>query len=170
MGANLAIQHDIAPFWAVIHDIREEVKHALAPYAEELREAGTMAASELLENAVKYSGGDRGAAIGFKLTADGRRLRIETRNAVHSKDEMNALKAHIDGIDAGDPEKLYVGRLTYLMAHPGARNTGLGLYRIAYEGQFGLRCLMGADNRVAVCATRRITKNHTEDVNGSFRA
>ncbi len=159
MGAKLAIEHDIAPFWRVVHDIREEVKHALAPYAEEVREAGVMAASELLENAVKYSGGDRGADIGFKLTADGRRLRIETRNAVHSKVEMNALKAHIDGINAGNPEKLYMGRLTYLMAHPGARNTGLGLYRIAYEGQFGLRCRINADKQVAVCATRRITNS-----------
>ncbi len=157
MHPFLEIEHHIQPFWEIIHNIRGELKCALGACWEEYKEAGMMTASELLENAIKYSG--TGSNIGFKLFADEQRIAIETRNPLVSPRAFADLKARIAAINAGDPEALYISRLQALMENPDMSSTGLGLYRIAYEGKFDLSCRQNSGDQVIVRAQRQIILN-----------
>ena len=113
-----------------------------------------MTASELVENAVKY-GEDVPAArcISFALTVDDETIRIEVSNGSTDKDGVRNLQSRVNEI-ARTPDKaaLYVARLEKLLIEP-AENGNLGLYRIAFEGQFDLACRY-VDEVVTVTATR----------------
>jgi hypothetical protein len=165
---DLHVEHHIPPFWERIDSIREELILSLWPHGKPFRDASVMAASELLENAVKYSGSGPNTDIAFRLIADRDRIRMETVNPLPFPEAYETLKAHIDQIQTGDRKKMYIQRLIYLMKNPGVSSTGLGLYRIAYEGGFELSCWEKVENLVVVCAERRIRETDTEGCDGSF--
>jgi hypothetical protein len=135
------LSYQIDPNWDIVKQIREQVVGALAAYPEDLRQASQMTASELIENAVKY-GADTGADVGinFDLTATEQQITITVSNRILTQEDYAEVRRYLDLINAPDanPETLYLNRHQALTMEPSGEKTQLGLFRIAYEGEFTL--------------------------------
>jgi anti-sigma regulatory factor (Ser/Thr protein kinase) len=140
--------------WQYIRTIRAQVRDALKDCDSARRAAAVMTASELLENAIKYGEDLPGASsISFALTAEGEWVCIEVSNGSADREGIRELQRRVDDVArASDRAALYMARLEELLAKP-TESGRLGLYRIAFEGQFDLQCRY-TDNLVTVIATR----------------
>lgn len=150
-------QTTIRPVWHYVREIRTHVGEALANYPSEVRTAATITAAELLENAIKYGESmTQAPSIQFSLAVNNDELRIETVNGCTNPRGLKELRDRIDELAAArDKVSLYLTRLEELLARPS--ETGkLGLYRIAFEGEFDVVCTI-KDNIVTVTATRKIS-------------
>lgn len=148
------VQYDITPMWAMIRQSHETVLKLLAEPYPHLNGAAATVASELLENAVKYGGGH----IDFRCEVVDDHVVITAINSVADHSDVESMKRHIDRIRAAaDPFDLYVERLTMLMENPEAKQTQLGLYRIAYEARFTLAYAQHGEY-VEVKASRSVHK------------
>jgi hypothetical protein len=149
----------IQPLWNVVQEIRNEVRRKMENRGAELRDATQMVASELVENAVKYGlifDYESDMGIEFLFEVNDREIMIEVTNSADSEYDLANVTRHIDAINkAKDPQQLYVQRLTELMDNPGQGGSQLGLYRIAYEGEFSLSYEV-ADKVITVKAYRKI--------------
>jgi hypothetical protein len=115
------------------------VGEALAGYDRALCSAAMMVTSELIENAVKY-GEAVGAApsISMSLSLSPDKLIISVRNGCTDVASVKALENRIREIcEAPDKSTLYMARLEELLNNP-CESGKLGLYRIAFEGEFDL--------------------------------
>ncbi|MBN2196934.1 MAG: hypothetical protein JW751_29285 [Polyangiaceae bacterium] len=121
-----------------------------------LRNAASMVASELLENAIKYGEGVPDApTIEFSFTLEAGQILIVVRNGATLESNVRRLQEHIEALNrAEDRSSLYLLRLEELLEQP-AQNSGLGVYRIGYEGEFDLECTY-VDRVVTVTASRSI--------------
>ncbi len=159
MGDPVAYKVVIRPLWHVVKEVRDKVEAILAHHGEELSYAGKMVASELVENAVKYGVAiDPEAAKGieFEINVSDADVTIAVTNRTASQKDLANARQHIDAIHrSGDPQQLYVQRLTNLMENPGQDGSQLGLYRIAYEGGFDLAYEL-ADDIITIRARRKI--------------
>ena len=157
MGKTIHFGYHIDPVWDIIKQIRTKVESELGEYAEELRHASKMTASELIENAVKY--GDavaQGEGISFEFTATERQITIMVSNKIVSQEDADDVQRHIDLIHAHNPEELYLNRLQALMDDPTLEKSQLGLIRIAYEGRFTLSYTC-QDGILTITAIRNIS-------------
>ncbi|MCP4111425.1 MAG: hypothetical protein GY749_38835 [Desulfobacteraceae bacterium] len=156
--SNISFSHKINPLWDSVKMIREEVESSLKMYKEELAEASKMTASELIENAVKHgSSPDNGSGIQFEFSANSSRIKMEIINKINSEEDYEVLKDNIDQIRSSDnPEELYISRLCELMEDTKLNKSRLGLFRIAYEGEFKLNYTF-ENNIVTVVAVRDIS-------------
>jgi len=149
----------IQPLWNVVKEIRNEVGSIMENKGEELCSASQMVASELVENAVKYGlaiNQESDMGIEFQFQVNDREIMIEVTNNADSKHDLANVTLHIDQINqSDDPQYLYVRRLTELMESGGQGGSQLGLYRIAYEGEFSLTYKV-EDHVITVKAYRRI--------------
>jgi anti-sigma regulatory factor (Ser/Thr protein kinase) len=142
--SNQAIQINlsIAPAWTMIKDVRERIEEAMNEenYPPELIDAGVMCASELVENAIKFAPARAGAGhIKFVFSIDEDQIAINVSNGIKDENDLRNVKEHIDMLNkGGDPSRLYLKRLKELMKTLAPRETRLGLYRIAHEGEFKL--------------------------------
>jgi hypothetical protein len=129
----------INPTWNVISEIRKKTADLLKDYDQSLLDATMMVASELMENAVKYGQAvPSESMIEFQLSVNGR-ITIKVTNGLTSEKDLLTVKIHIDKIKtSGDPGLLYTERLKELLENPKQGISQLGLYRIAYEGEFKL--------------------------------
>jgi hypothetical protein len=96
---------------------------------KERAERISMAASELLENAVKYSSDDR-TDIKVTVTRTGNDLDLFVQNPSEAQ-QINVLRREFALINAGDPEATYLMRMKE--AAKGQGQCRLGLIRIRYE-------------------------------------
>lgn len=149
----LPLKLSLALVWPNTGAVRRRVWNAMDGYHPELREATSMAASELVENAIKY--GENVAdtpQISFLLSIDGGVVQITVTNGATSL-EAGTLCARISEIaQARDKRELYMNRLKSLVADP-SEGGKLGLYRIAYEGGFTLDAR--SENGVVTVVARR---------------
>lgn len=112
---------------------------------------------ELLENAVKYGG--------FHSDTDRIRLEVRTHDnaltTIEVRTPLSGDTAHLRRLDRmlqwirgfQDPFEAYVERLKEVAATPfGDNETGLGLVRIAYEGQCILDFIVDDSNVLAMSA------------------
>ncbi len=140
MDHTIHFSRHLTPLWDGIKQIRNTIDEVLDRYPDEVRNASKMTASELMENAVKYGTSvDQDTGISFELTATDRLVTITVTNRLlNTQDGEDAIQ-HLDIIKASEnPETLYLRRLQALMNDMSLQKTQLGLYRIAYEGQFRL--------------------------------
>ncbi len=146
----------IAPIWSQVRKLRADVTQALSPYPTELTSGVTMAASELIENAIKYGESIEAVPdILFSLEFGDDAIRIQTVNGSTHLGQVERLLRVIDEVArAEDTEALYIARLEELLADPGDSGK-LGLYRVAFEGECHLECTYH-DNIVTVTATRKL--------------
>jgi hypothetical protein len=125
--------------WDHIRQIRSRVAEALKDTDSSLRSAAVMVTSELVENAVKY-GEEVPAArhISVSLAMGSNSIVIQVKNGSADANAVDALARRVDEImSAPDKSVLYLTRLEELLSNP--IETGkLGLYRIAFEGQFDI--------------------------------
>jgi hypothetical protein len=140
--------------WDHIRKIRKSVGEALKNSDPSLRAAAMMVTSELVENAVKY--GEEVAAaphISVALSVRKNQLIISVSNGSADPSGIKELQQRIEEIvRAPDKSTLYMARLEELLEEP--TETGkLGLYRIAFEGEFDLQFVY-LDQVVTITATR----------------
>ena len=155
MNHTILIFYNINPSWNIVDRVRNDVKASLQAFPEEIRHASMMTASELMENAVKYSSRKKnGTGVKFKMSADDLTIRITITNFVENDEYIAALTERIDRIKAAfDYKSLYITRLRQLTEHYPDDKTGLGLYRIAYEGKFSLSYVLD-DHTITMRAVR----------------
>ena len=142
MAEGVSINVLIKPTWSIIKDIQEKTMKYMESREKnkDLTEATMMCVTELIENAIKY-GIEKpdGRNIEFDLVADEKKIRIMISNGIKSESDLKNVTTHIDSISASsDPAQLYTERLMELMENPKPGVSQLGLYRIAYEGEFKL--------------------------------
>ncbi len=150
MGDRVIFICEFSSFQQRLREIRKKLQVQLRDNDVELIEAALMAASELLENAIKYAN----SGISFQLIIENDILAISVINKTAEGPELEQFKAYIGKIQqADDLGELYTARLTQLINETHRGPTRLGLIRIAYEGKFELAYRQEGD-RFEVTATR----------------
>lgn len=123
-----------------------------------------MITSELLENAVKYGDfSNEEERIPFNIHADEDNVIIETWSPIQSKgmsDKLKRLDSIIQWIRSfQSPFQAYLERLKLVAGQPLEDNeSGLGLVRIAYEGEAILDFYVNEHDRLYISALRPIAQ------------
>ena len=151
-SVNVSLPHT----WDHVRQIRGRVAEVLKEAESSLRTATVMVTSELVENAVKYGEAVPAAQqIRVALTVSETAIVIKVSNGSSDSSGVAALARRVDEImSAPDRSVLYFTRLEELMSAPTEQGK-LGLYRIAFEGEFDIQ-LTYHDQVVTMTATRRI--------------
>ncbi len=133
------------PVWDKVREIRNHVDNTLKDYPTDLREASVMTASELIENGIKHSASDR-FGVHFNLHVGDDKISISVENKVRSTEDLDVFISNVDEIKKSEnPMDLYLERLMELSDDPKKSKTRLGLYRIAYEGEFNIDYKLDGD-------------------------
>lgn len=140
MSNNFVVKYSINSAWSIVKEIREKVGAMLTNRGKDLVDATMMTVSELIENAIKYgSPVSNHTDIDFEFNITQSAIVITIANGIVSIRDYENVKKHLDQIAASDnPGELYTRRLMELMENPRPGVSQLGLYRIAYEGEFAL--------------------------------
>lgn len=153
------IEFSIPPMWETINGIRETISRdeRVRNQGETLVNATVMVASELLENAVKYGFHNSDMpAVQFALDIGQDEVKIIVANALSPGANLSRFREILQAIqDSRNPEKLYTDRLLEIANNPIPGDSGLGLYRIAYEGGYNLK-FVEQDSILTVYASRKI--------------
>jgi len=142
---NFNMNMTIKPTWEIVQDVHEKTLRVMSDQgsSRDTQESTMMVATELIENAVKYgSSQPDGSNIEFNLEICNDFIEMSTANGVTNEEHAHIVLDMINKINESEnPQELYTQRLLELMEmeKPGGA-TQLGIYRIAYEGKFNLRC------------------------------
>lgn len=135
-------EFSIDPDWEEVENLRNEAENFFRDTGlpEEIVESLTMVTSELIENGIKYgSFSDRGERVRLIISLEPENITIEVIHPVDEKAYPNLTKLDrtiqwIRGYQ--DPFEAFIERLREISRKPFEDETsGLGLARIAYEGQ-----------------------------------
>ncbi len=158
---DVAISISIKPTWSIVKEIKEKADRFMSEKGalKDVKEASIMCATELIENAVKYGTEKPGGGnIEFDLSVEDNRVVIKISNGIKSNSDITNVTEHIDKLkESDDPAQLYTDRLMELMENPKPGISQLGLYRIAYEGEFSLDYTY-SDKILTVIAERNFIK------------
>ncbi len=150
---------DVEPVWSEIDLVRQRAAAFLQQSGidKDATDALAMVACELTENATKYGSFQSAAPrITVKVGITSRRIVVEVRNPVADADQ-----GHLARLDRAvqwirghqDPFEVYLERLREVSAQRlDSSESGLGLVRIAYEGQAVLDFYVNEKNILAVSA------------------
>lgn len=159
MPANDSIKLEIKPDWQELDHVRESTEKFLKKcgFNEEVIHALQMVSSELVENAVKYghfTSPDQ--RIVHSIDVQDGRITVEVKNPIKEteQDHLDRLDSQIQWIRGfQNPFEAYVEKLKDVSARVlQAGESGLGLVRIAYEGQSILDFYVDENNILAVSA------------------
>lgn len=155
---NYSFECSITPFRNNILELEDKVKEFFTPGDEKLKDQICMAAMELLENAEKYSKAMHGESnIHFKFNANDTQISIMVTSLPLTPEYYSNLVEILNQINTTDNiEALYIRRLQYLTTNLDLNESGLGLYRIAYEGDFKLSHSKTGDF-VTILAEKQLT-------------
>lgn len=157
-----SLQLSVRPLWGEIDAAREEAVSFLRAHelADAVINAAGMIVCELAENATKYGVfSEPPQQIQIAITAHASTVTIEVRSPVGSADDENLLRLDrtvqwIRGFQ--NPFEAYLERLKEVSSQSlESRESGLGLVRIAYEGQSILDFFLNEHNVLAVSAVHR---------------
>lgn len=157
----MTLNVDIEPIWSEIDALGHRARTYLEAQGLERHtvDALTMVLRELAENATKYGVFDGGGRIAVSLQVTPRDVVIEVRNPVgEGNDEhlrrLDRMIQRIRGYQ--DPFEVYFDRLREVSGQRlDSRESGLGLVRIAYEGQSVLDFYVDDHDTLAVSAMFR---------------
>ena len=159
MSENLNVTLRIPPLWETINEIREKIASddRIKKHGSDLLNAAMMVASELLENAVKYGFHNPDMqAVEFNLDITDTGIRIEVSNAIGPNHDLGKFKKIItDIMNSDNPGELYFKRVMEIVENPKGTGSCLGLYRIAYEGEFSLN-YESSSQTLKIIATRKM--------------
>ena len=154
-----AFKYDITPVWDISRQIRNKVESIFAVENKDLQDASKMVSSELLENAIKYGSSidpENKIGIRFEIDVDHRCITIKVINRIIDPTDFENFKNHVNKIkSSNNPEQLYIQQLTSLIENPKLGQSQLGLYRIAFEGEFTIDYSF-ENNILTVVAKRNI--------------
>jgi hypothetical protein len=142
---SLSVRGDIGAIDQAQQEVWQFVEKQLGETAAQAME---MVAAELLENALKYGQPD---PRGIELVVEGEVRFIEVINSVRPED-MARLEERIKWLSAqGDPKQAWMRALSEVFQ---SGEFGLGLARIASEGDCRISVRMASPGRLAVRAYR----------------
>ena len=129
---NGYIQLKFGPRWRYIAVVRAFIQNFLAISFTDHSSAGkiSMAASELLENAVKYATGEE-TEVSVALSAETKELIISVSNR-SNKESITELKTLWETIMTGEPLEAYMSKMREAATRSDGKSQ-LGLARIRYE-------------------------------------
>lgn len=147
----------ITPRRKYIMDLENKAEELFSIHDQTLKHQIRLVIMELLENAEKYSAiKNVDTKIQFKFIADDHKITIQVTNHLLTPEHYENLSRVIKRIQTTDNiEALYTSRLQALAQSKDLNESGLGLYRIAYEGKFQLSCDRKQD-KVNVNACKRL--------------
>lgn len=155
---NLSIQ--IAPEWEQIESVREASARFLVGrgFAEDVVNAVSMVTAELTENAVQYGSYEKTEQrIDVSVTPGRGSITVEVKSPAGATDNKDLLKLDrmiqwIRGYQ--DPYEAYLSRLREVSSQSAdSTESGLGLVRVAYEGQSIIDFYVDEESVVSVSAT-----------------
>ena len=129
-----------------------------------------MVFTELIENIVKYADFEDASNIPiFSIKNNEGVVVITTRNKVKDSQSLERVIEHVKKTkECGDSIDLYTSRLEELAKNGQQEQTGLGLYRIAYEGKFKLD--INVEGVVlSIQAQRQFSNDSLEDILENFK-
>jgi hypothetical protein len=143
LGADGYVELRFGPRWTYVGCVRRFLASffLIGLSDKERAERISMAASELLENAVKYSSDDS-SEIRVTVKRSGSELDLFVKNPA-DPEQINVLRREFALINAGDPEETYLMRMKEAAA--GQNKCRLGLIRIRYEA--GARLVLDVGER-----------------------
>jgi hypothetical protein len=148
----------IPPDWSEIEPAREKTERFLREFQvhDDVVTAVAMVVCELSENATKYGAFSPGDAIEIVVSVARSNVTVEVRNPVgaSASDGLGRLDRTIQWIRGfQDPFEAYLERLKEVSVQRlDSPESGLGLVRIAYEGQSVLDFFVHENNVLAVSA------------------
>jgi hypothetical protein len=131
----------ISPEWDEIETVRNKCSEFLLEngLSETVIHAGAMVVSELLENSIKYGDfSNKKSDVGVIISISSHTITIEVSNPVNEVaygylDTLDKTIQWIRGFQ--DPFQAYIDMLKEVSRRPMSDdNSGLGLVRVAYEG------------------------------------
>lgn len=150
----------VIPEWERIDTVRRSTKEFLADHhlGEDDTDAVVMIASELAENAIKYGNFKDDETIKFSVELADRKITVEVENKIDREEN-----AHWKNLDKTiqwirgfqTPFQAYIERLRQVSTSK-SDESGLGLVRIAYEGQGILDFFINRSDEVAVSAVYQL--------------
>jgi hypothetical protein len=158
MSDRILLHLSIDDDWDRVEPVREAVASCVrAAYgSEEMSDALSMVASELLENAVKY--GRPGALIRFDLD-EHEELTITVSNAVEEgSPHLGKLRERVDWVRSfADPAEAYLATMAevYQTGNLKDGSSCLGILRIAHEGQCAISLESPSPDTISVQARYR---------------
>ena len=151
---------NVIPEWERIDTVRRSTKAFLADHhlEEYDTDAVVMIASELAENAIKYGNFQPNDTIRFSIDVADRKITVEVENKIDREEN-----AHWKNLDRTiqwirgfqTPFQAYIERLKQVSTSK-SDESGLGLVRIAYEGQGILDFFINRADQVAVSAVYQL--------------
>lgn len=149
----------VSPEWAEIDPIREQARKFLADsgLAISTIHALVMVIGELMENSVKYGSYDSShEQINVEIDIEDNIITVEVTNPIDdsSIDDLHNLDRMIQWVRGHqDPFEAYTERLREVAKKPlHDEASGLGIVRIAYEGDVVLDFFVNQDNLLTVSA------------------
>jgi len=159
MSDDVAISFTIKPTWSIIKKIQERTVNYMNSKgkSKDLTDATMMCVTELIENAVKYGEEtNKGDNIEIDLRVHEDKITIRVTNGLSAHKDLTTVAEHIDKLKkSNNPAELYTQRLKELLDNTKPSVSQLGLYRIAYEGEFKLDYRY-SDNMLTIIAERKI--------------
>lgn len=161
------LDRQLAPDWDAIKATWDD---CLAHFKDNGMDSDTsyslcMVAQELLENAVKYGRFNPGEVVQLSVDVAARSVTIEVKSP--SRADPAQLKKLDDNIQwirgFQNPFEAYVERLKEVSAQPYTEGeSGLGLARVAYEGQCILDFYIDETDTLAISAVHPRTRSATD--------
>lgn len=146
------------PKWDYIKKIRKKVYFLVKKIDASIAEETKLVASELCENAVKYSNAIEKNKIFFEIKIDSDNITIAVTSNFITDNDVNQLTNEIEQINSSEnPEKFYKDRLLFIIENKCTKNSKLGIYRIAYETKYKLNYQL-YNSSIKVIATRNLKK------------
>jgi hypothetical protein len=153
----------LAPYWEELESIRTKAHTFLENQGlpEDLIHSSVMVLSELLENSIKYGRfSDPDNRVGVNLEISRNMITVEVSNPVDDSclPDLKKLDRMIQWVRGyQDPFEAYVERLKEVSKKPlKDEESGLGIARIAYEGDVTLDFVVNDEDVLTVSAVRRI--------------
>lgn len=148
----------VPSLWDLLGDLRQQIYSHLKEVDDDAREAAVMAASELIENAIKYGRSAKDALPASLILECTDVIKLTITSSIRSAEAARQTLDRIEAINrAPDRLALYESRMEELMAKPfKGSSSQLGLLRIAGEGNFELHAEMVGADMLRITATRSL--------------
>lgn len=162
---NNEIRMSITPEWDNIEAVRVKAESFLKSKKlhEDVVDAIIMNISELLENAIKYGNFNSGVKeIVALISVSERDITVEVKSPVKDEDDMHFRR--LDRIvqwvrGYQNPFEAYIEKIKEIALQPIDDNqSGLGIVRIAYEGQSIIDFFVNDDNIISVSAVYHLSE------------
>jgi hypothetical protein len=165
MMEDLKLEYNLSADWNEVDKLREKLESELTLDNPDLEYEIKMAASELVENAVKYSERllEEDYSIFVRVLITGRKVQVSVTDRIDFTRELNPLLLKIKSLKKKrNAKRLYIERLKELKtSHNHPEGTQLGIYRVAYEGGFNLDYKIRKDNLTIIAEKKLMRKKMT---------